>query len=110
MPHNNPENYSLLTYLWVIGLSILGGTAHNIAKLKNGTLIRFSIPEWVGDVTIAAFIGIITFYLCEAGGFTPPLTAALVGIASHMGTRAIIIFEKMLLKKFGVELNEKDCR
>lgn len=103
MPQNSPENYGLITYLWVIGLSVLGGTAHNIAKIKNGTLKRFSIPEWVGDIAIAAFIGIITFYLCEAAGFTPPLTAALVGVASHMGTRAMVIFERMLFRKFGIE-------
>lgn len=107
MPQNNPENYSLLTYIWVLGLSVLGGTAHNVAKIKNGTLKRFSIPEWIGDITIAAFIGIITFYLCEYAKFTPPLTAALVGIASHMGTRAIIVFERMLLKKFGIDEGSK---
>lgn len=103
MPQNNPENYSIITYIWVLGLSILGGTAHNISKIKNGTLKRFSIPEWIGDITISAFIGIVTFYLCEYAGFTPPLTAALVGIASHMGTRAIVIFERFLLKRFGIE-------
>lgn len=107
---NSPENYSLITYLWVIGLSILGGTAHNIAKLRNGTLARFSIPEWVGDIAIAGFIGLMTFYLCEYAKLPRELTAAFVGIAAHMGTRAIVIFERFLLKRFGIEYNEKDIK
>lgn len=106
---NSPENYSLITYLWVLGLSILGGTAHNVAKIKNGTIKRFSLPEWVGDITIAGFIGVITFYLCEYAKFPPELTAASVGIASHMGTRAIVIFERMLFKKLGIECKDEEC-
>lgn len=105
---NSPENYSLITYLWVLGLSVLGGTVHNIAKLRNGTLSRFSIPEWVGDITIAAFIGVITFYLCESACISQTMTAAFVGVSSHMGTRAIVLFEKMLFKKFGIEYCDED--
>lgn len=107
---NSPENYSLITYMWVIGLSILGGTAHNIAKLRNGTLTRFSIPEWIGDIVIAGFIGLITFYLCEYAKFPQELTAAFVGISAHMGTRAIVMFEKILFKKFGIEECSKETK
>jgi hypothetical protein len=34
MPHNSPENYTWITYLWVVGLSILGGNKNNVTILQ----------------------------------------------------------------------------
>ena len=96
---NSPENYSLLTYLWVLGLSILGGTVRTLTNLKMGMTWRNLCRRWVIDITVSAFIGIITFFLCEYANLEPVLTAAFVGISAHMGTRAIVIIEEMLYKK-----------
>ena len=96
---NSPENYSLLTYLWVIGLSILGGTVRTLTNLKTGMTWRELCRRWIIDITVSAFIGIITFFLCEYANLEPVLTAAFVGVSAHMGTRAIVIIEEILYKK-----------
>lgn len=96
---NSPENYSLLTYAWVVGLSVLGGTVRTLTNIKMGMSTGALVRRWSIDVTVSAFIGIVTFFLCEYAGLEPVLTAAFVGVSAHMGTRAIVIFEEILYKK-----------
>lgn len=101
MLERDPTTYSLLTYFWVLGISIWGGFVGYLRKVREGHTPRFSITELVGEVCTSAFSGVLTFYLCELAKFDPLLTAAFVGIAGHMGSRAIYIIEKFLRDKFG---------
>lgn len=100
MPEKDPTSYSLLTYLWVFGLSSLGGFISFINKLKKGHARAFNIAEFMGEIATSAFAGVITFWLCENAGISPLVTAALVGVSGHMGSRAILLFEEWLAKKF----------
>lgn len=103
---NSPENYSFITWIWVVGLSILGGTVRTLTHIKMGMPWKDVLRRWFIDVTVSAFIGIITFFLCEYAQFSQLLTAAFVGISAHMGTRAIVIVEEILYKKVkGEEYN-----
>ena len=48
-------------------------------------------------MVISGFIGLITYYFCVYSGFHEALTAALVGISAHQGTRGITLFGKNLI-------------
>ena len=100
MLEKDPTSYPLLTYAWVLGLSVLGGFVSFINKLKEGKTRAFNIAEFLGEIATSAFTGVITFWLCENAQFSPLITAALVGISGHMGSRAISLFEEFLSKKF----------
>ena len=106
MPHKDPQNYSFITYLWVIGMAMLGGVAHNVKKLKNGTLKRFSFSELIGDLIISGFLGIVTFFLCEYAGLDRMLSAALVGMSAHQGTRGIYFIEELIARKLKLDTKE----
>lgn len=93
----------ILSWLWVIALSIWGGTVHTIRKIKDKEMNRFSLSEWVGDVVISGFMGVITYALCHSAGFDDFLTAAMVGVSSHQGTRGLLVLEKIVAKKFGLK-------
>lgn len=56
--------------------------------------------ELVGEVLTSAFAGILTFWLCEASDINPLVTAALVGISGHMGSRAIYHMETWAEARF----------
>jgi len=101
--NKDPLNYSIFTYLWVLILSIWGGTAYNIRKIREGKLKRFSFSEWVGDIVISGFLGVITFWLCEYADIDPLLTAAIVGISSHQGTKGIAVIEDILHEKLPIK-------
>ena len=69
-------------------------------KLQNGQTRIFNIAELVGEVVTSGFAGVITFWLCENSNISPLVTAALVGISGHMGSRALFLFEDFLKSKF----------
>lgn len=101
MPEKDPATYTLLTYLWVLALAAWGGIVNYIKRVKEGSSQRFNFMELVGEIVTSAFAGIITFWLCEAAGISPLITAALVGISGHMGSRAIYVMEAWARKKWG---------
>ena len=102
MPEKDPQMYELITYVWVLAVSGFGGIANYVRKVKAGNAERFSILEVVGEIVISAFAGLVTFWLCEAAGIEQPLTAALVAISGHMGSRAIALFEDALKRRLGI--------
>lgn len=111
MPGKDPSNYSLVTYLWVMLLSVWGGITHNIRKLRAGVIKRFSVSELIGDLFISAFIGVLTFYLCEWAGLDKLISAVFIAITAHMGTKGISIFEDAVGKRVDSIINpggEKD--
>lgn len=104
MPEKDPLNYAIMTYAWVLLISIWGGTAAFIRKVKTRAGGHFSIAEWVGECVISGFVGIITFWLCESSNISPLLSAALIAITAHMGSRALLMGERLLCKQIGRRL------
>ena len=102
MPEKDPTSYELITYGWVIALSCWGGVANYIRKVKAGQAEKFSVLEIVGEVVISGFTGVLTFWLCELSAFPPLLTAALVGVSGHMGSRAIALLEDNFKRRMGI--------
>jgi hypothetical protein len=101
MPEKDPTTYTLLTYLWVVFLSAWGGFVSFWRKLKTGKARAFNVMELIGELVTSAFAGMLTFWLCEAANIDQLLTAAFVGIAGHMGSRAIAQMENWASKRFG---------
>ena len=99
MNEKDPAAYDLLTYGWVLLLSLMGGVVAFLRKLREGHTRVFNLIEFIGELCTSAFTGVVTFYLCEAAQFPPVLTAALVGISGHMGSRGLFLIEKHLTNK-----------
>lgn len=93
MPEKDPSTYSFLTYAWVAALASWGGVVGYIRKVNTGVIHRYSLTEFVGEIVTSAFAGMITFWMCEAAGVSALITAAMVGISGHMGSRAIYQIE-----------------
>jgi len=100
MPEKDPTSYSFLTYGWVFGLAILGGVVSFMRKLQAGHARVFNLVEFLGEIVTSAFAGVITFWMCEHSNLSPLVTAALVGISGHMGSRSIFMAESWLAKQF----------
>lgn len=100
MPEKDPTTYSLLTYAYVTALSAWGGIVSWIRKRKAGDTRPFNFTELVGEIMTSAFAGVLTFWMCEAAGINQLITAALVGISGHMGSRAIYHMETWAETRF----------
>lgn len=94
----DPGHFSWFTYAWVVGLSAWGGVVSYIRKVRASITEPFSLMELVGEIVTSGFVGVLTFWLCTEAHLSTYLTAALVGISGHMGSRAVSGFE-MLLKQ-----------
>jgi uncharacterized membrane protein YeaQ/YmgE (transglycosylase-associated protein family) len=108
IPPKDPTNYAAFTYVWVLGLSIWGGVVSFMQKVKRGRAHVFNLMEFIGEIVTSAFAGILTFWLCQEAGFDGIISAALVGISGHMGSRIISMIEFYLTKRYiGVEFEER---
>lgn len=96
-------DYSLLTYAWVFLLSAWGGVASFINKVRSGVVRPFNVAELIGEIGISGFVGLLTFWMCQAAGFNELQTAVCVGISSHMGTRGLFRLEQFFTRKFGLD-------
>ena len=91
----SPFDLSLLAvYSWVVVIAMFGGAANFIRKVKSGQARAFNFVEFVGELVISAFAGIMTYWFCEWANVNPWLTAAFVGVSGHMGSRAIFMGEQ----------------
>lgn len=93
----------LLTYGWVLGLSMLGGAASFVRRVRSGEAKYSNLIELIGELVVSAFAGLVTFFLCQSSKLDPMLTAAFIAISGHMGTRLIFLAEELLVKRFALE-------
>lgn len=104
----DPLNYPLKQYALMLGTALLGGLVSWVAKVRAGTLSAWNLMALVGELCTSAFAGLLCFWLCESFGFNSLMTASLVGISGHMGTRAIAGFEAFAQKKWGAVIGRDE--
>lgn len=104
----NPLDYTLGQYAFTLGLALFAGLVSWVGKVRAGTIRAWYLMSLVGELSTSALAGLICFWFCEWRDFDPMVTAPLVGIAGHMGTRAIFLMEKagerMAAKYWGVSV------
>lgn len=99
MPEKDPTTYAAITYAWVFILSMAGGVVSFARKMRDGVVRAFNLTEFIGELFTSAFAGLLTFFLCEWSGVSPLLSAVLIGISGHMGSRAIFGIERWAEKR-----------
>jgi hypothetical protein len=75
--------------------------------VRRGESVAYDLRILVGELFTSAFIGILTFWACEAMGVQPLITAALAGMAGHAGVSCLMWAERALKRfferKYGIE-------
>ena len=102
-PQKTVTGIAALTYSWVITLAIGGGVANYIQKVRLGQVARFNFTELIGDMFIAGFTGLLTFWMCQAAEFSEFMTAFYVGVSGHMGGRLIGKMEQFMSRKLDMQ-------
>jgi len=90
----DPTAYPLITYAGVVLIAVWGGIVSFLRKYREGAVRPFNFTELIGELVASAFISIITFWLCEWSDVHPLLSAALIGINGHMGSRGLFQLEE----------------
>lgn len=103
----SPLDYSLRLYGAVLGTAMLGGFVRWFYAVKKGEAAMYDIRILIGELFTSAFIGILTFWACEALRMDLLYTAALCGLTGHMGISLLVWAERVLKKRvekhFGVD-------
>lgn len=103
---NDPLETPLKQYGFMLAIALLGGLVSWVAKVRRGEASPWNIMQLTGELATSAFAGLICFWLCQWGNVPGPLMACLVGVAGHMGTRAIVLFEQWAEKRWGAMVDK----
>ena len=95
----DPLSYSVRQYGFVLFMSLLGGLASWYAKVRKQEIPATNLFALVGELSTSAFSGLLAFFVCEAMDTPPLYMAAAVGIAGHMGNKAIAWAEDALKRR-----------
>lgn len=90
----DPSSFSWATYCWILFLAMWGGIVRVIreVKLSDKTWVQL-ILIFIGEMITSGFVGVVTFYGCEAARIPQLYTAMLVSIAGWLGVRALAVLE-----------------
>jgi hypothetical protein len=99
LENKDPFGYSASTYLWVVGLALIGGA---VKYLNHSN--KFSFIVLIRDLVTAGFAGLLTFWVCEWTNIAGPLSAVLIATAGLMGTRALREIENLYRLRMGLPL------
>lgn len=92
-----PLSYALGDYAVVLGISLLAGTVSFLRRVRKGESVM-SLSGLVGELTASALAGFMTFWVCEAIGAHPLISAASAGMAGHAGSSGLALAERIIRK------------
>jgi CDP-diglyceride synthetase len=79
-------------------LAFFGGCARAAGDIGKE---KFSAAGFVTGSLIAAFCGVVTFFLCMNYAVNPWLTAALTALAGYVGTPVLDLFASVVKGRLG---------
>ena len=108
MPEKDQNNTALfvewlrqfMPYITTVFLSIWGGVVNHITTLRSGKK-KFQPKELIFDIIVSTFAGLLTFFFCKGANLSETVSAILIAISGHMGTRAIAGFETIYRRVVG---------
>lgn len=105
----SPLSYSLHEYGAMLGIAMLGGLVRWYLAIRKGDG-TYSLSALIGELCVSAFVGLLTFWTCEAMHIQPLYTGAIVGVSGHLGARMLIMAERagrrLAEKRLGINLDE----
>lgn len=98
--HKSPLSYSLREYGLILAIAMLGGFVRWYNAVRRGETAAYDLRILVGELFTSAFLGILTFWACEAANAPPLVTAALAGMAGHAGVTGLMWAERVMKRFF----------
>lgn len=107
-PEKDPFGYDLLTYGWVLWLSLWGATVAYFQGIKNQGPSGFSFWVLFIEWLTAPAAGLSAFWLSEFFEQPRMLTAVFVFIFGYLGRNAVQLMVKRYVEKVNTVLTEEE--
>jgi hypothetical protein len=98
----HPLDIPLRDYLLVLAVSVGGGLVSWYGRVRRGEASAWSLVNAIGETCTSAMAGLLVFWIARYMDTPELLTIALVGIAGHMGGRAISTLEDWAQHRIGI--------
>lgn len=102
-PTDHPLEIPLREYLMVLAVSVGGGFVSWFGRVRRGEVAGWSLLNAIGETSTSAMAGLLVFWIARYMDTPELLTVALVGIAGHMGGRAISMLEDWGQRRIGMQ-------
>lgn len=99
MPEKDPNNWNVIPWITTFAISLAATLAQYAQKLRSGEL--FDWKNLILDTAICVFVGLVTHLICLAYGVDEMWRSISVAINAHMGTRAMMQWERLRDRIFG---------
>ena len=105
----------IIAYVWTEGghyigmviFALIGGISSYLGKLQRNEVKGKFLP-FVTDVLASGFAGVLAALLATSMGLSTGMTYFCVGLAGHLGARAIFLMQLAVAKKFNLDAELKD--
>lgn len=95
----SPESFTILTYLWVFSIAIMGGLVSYLKRVVEGK--KWSLIDFIVCLLTSAFVGLTMFFICICLGIGEAGASAAAGIAGHFSREALRLFKSLLQRLVG---------
>lgn len=89
------QEYGLLSYGWLLILSIWAGTAKYLDSLDGG---KPTLMGWLSETCISGFVGVLAAMTCQYYQVDFLLTSAITGICAHNGAKSLSLIGHIIKK------------
>lgn len=102
-PHDGLSD--IWPWITTVLLSAWGGAVQYAQRVRAGE--KFDWLMLALDLLISSFAGILTWLLCQSAEIYGPMSAVMIAVSGHMGTRAIASLVAIRERLFGAEPSNK---
>lgn len=99
MPHPEPSQVPLVSYLWVTGLSLLSAVAGYLSRYLSKRPPRNPLLYLALDISYALLAGLTTYFFAQSAHLDEMTAIVMVSIGSHMGARLMFTLQNVVAKQ-----------
>ena len=104
MSHQDPSTVPLVSYLWVVALSLLSAVAGYLSRFLSEKPPSRPVLALIMDVSYSLLAGLTTYFMGQASELPEMTIIVLVCIGSHMGARLLFTMQRLVQKQIKATL------
>jgi len=94
----------MLQHAWMLVISIVAGIVRHFERMENEDKFKLNVLMFIYDLFASSFMGLMAMYACISACSDIYITAVIVGVSAHSGTKSLNSILKLIAGKFKVSV------